>query len=105
MNLLACLQENMEKEGVENITCINKRWEDIEFGADIKPHDVIIASHSLAMLDMQEALAKMDAAGKNAFISSPLRADGRMEGSGRRFTVKRVLHCRIIFTSIISCTT
>ncbi|RJS80139.1 class I SAM-dependent methyltransferase, partial [Methanophagales archaeon] len=25
--MLACLQENMEKEGVKNITCINKRWE------------------------------------------------------------------------------
>ena len=62
--MLDCLQENMEKEDVENITCINKRWEDIEPGVDIEPHDVVIASHSLAMLDMQEALAKMDAAAK-----------------------------------------
>ncbi|MBA7538177.1 2-methoxy-6-polyprenyl-1,4-benzoquinol methylase, mitochondrial [subsurface metagenome] len=62
--MLACLQENMEKEDVENITCINKRWEDLELGVDIEPHDVVIASHSLAMLDMQEALAKMDATAK-----------------------------------------
>ncbi|RJS85551.1 class I SAM-dependent methyltransferase [Methanophagales archaeon] len=62
--MLACLQENMEKEEVENITCINKRWEDIELGADIEPHDVVIASHSLAMLDIQDALAKIDAAAK-----------------------------------------
>ena len=62
--MLACLRENMEKEEVHNITCINKRWEDVELGVDIEPHDVILASHSLAMLDIQEALAKMDAASK-----------------------------------------
>ena len=62
--MLACLQENMEKEEVKNVTCVNKRWEDVELGVDIEPHDVVIASHSLAMLDMQEALAKMDAASK-----------------------------------------
>jgi len=62
--MLACLQENMEKESVKNITCINKRWEDIELGSDIEPHDVVIASHSLSMLDMQEALAKIDATAK-----------------------------------------
>ena len=62
--MLACLQENMEKEEVKNITCVNKRWEDVELGVDIEPHDVVIASHSLAMLDMQDALAKMDAFAK-----------------------------------------
>ena len=63
-DMLAYLQESMEREGVENITCINKRWEDIELGVDIEPHDVVLAAHSLGMLDMQEALAKMDAAAK-----------------------------------------
>ena len=62
--MLACLQENMGREAVTNIRCINKQWEDIELGedCDIEPHDVVIASHSLSMLDMQEALAKMNAA-------------------------------------------
>ena len=45
--MLDCLQENMEKGSVKNITCINKRWEDVEPGVDIEPHDVVIASHSL----------------------------------------------------------
>ena len=62
--MLACLRENMEKEEVKNVVCINKRWEDVELGVDVEPHDVVIASHSLAMLDMQEALAKMDASAK-----------------------------------------
>ena len=66
--MLACLQENMEGEDVTNIRCINKQWEDIELGGngDIEPHDVVIASHSLSMLDMQDALAKMNAAAKKS---------------------------------------
>ncbi len=64
MGMLECLQENMEKEGITNIVCLNKRWEDIELGVDIEPHDVVIASHSLGMFDIQEALAKMDATAK-----------------------------------------
>ena len=64
--MLLCLQENMEKEDVKNIACINKRWEDIELGVDIEPHDVVIASHSLGMLDIQETLAKIDASSKKS---------------------------------------
>ena len=62
--MLACLKENMERESVENITYLNKKWEDTKLGVDIEQHDVVIASHSLAMLDIQDALAKMDAASK-----------------------------------------
>ena len=74
--MLAYLQENMEKEDVTNIVCINKRWEDIELDVDIVPHDVVIASHSLAMLDIQEALAKIDATAKKSvylftFVAGP----------------------------------
>ena len=63
-SMLSYLRENMETEGVKNITYINKRWEDIELGVDIMPHDVVIASGSLVMLDIQEALAKIDAAAR-----------------------------------------
>ncbi len=62
--MLACLQENREKEGITNIVCINKRWEDIALEVDIEPHDVVMACHSLGMFDLQEAVAKMDAAAK-----------------------------------------
>ena len=66
LGMLTCLKEQMKKEGVNNIVCINKRWEDIELGVDIEPHDVVIASYSLGMFDMQEALAKIDAAAKRS---------------------------------------
>ena len=75
--MLACLQENMEKEEVENIVCINKRWEDVELGVDIEQHDVVIASHSVST---QEAVAKMDAASKKYVYI--LTFAGRWMGDG-----------------------
>jgi len=60
--MLNYLEENMAEEGLSNYKAIQKRWEDVELGVDIEPHDVVIASHSLGMFDLQEALAKMDAA-------------------------------------------
>ena len=82
--MLACLQENMEKEGITNITCINKRWEDVEVGVDIEPHDVVMACHSLGMLDIQEAVAKMDAASRKYvyILSSAGRGMGNGEEEG-----------------------
>jgi len=78
--MLACLQENMEKEGITNVVCINKRWEDVELGVDIEQHDVVIACHSLGMFDIQEALAKMDSASKKYVYI--LTHTGRWMGDG-----------------------
>ena len=67
--MLNYLKENMTEEGLSNYRCIQKRWEDVEIGVDIEPHDVVIASHSLGMFDLQVALSKMDdAAKKYVFI-------------------------------------
>jgi ubiquinone/menaquinone biosynthesis C-methylase UbiE len=62
--MLNCLEENMAEMGLANFHCIQKRWEDVQLGVDVEPHDVVIASHSLGMLDLQEALEKMNAAAK-----------------------------------------
>jgi SAM-dependent methyltransferase len=78
--MLECLQENMEKEGATNVVCVNKRWEDVEVGVDIEPHDVVLACHSLGMLDIQEALTKMDAAAKKYVYI--LTSAGRWMGDG-----------------------
>jgi len=57
------LYENMKKEGIKNISCIQKRWEDIDPASDLTaPYDVVIASLSLTMEDIRESLAKMNAA-------------------------------------------
>ncbi|MCG7849777.1 MAG: class I SAM-dependent methyltransferase [ANME-2 cluster archaeon] len=78
--MLACLQENVEREGITNVTTINKRWEDIEVGVDIEPHDIVIACHSLSMFDIQEALRKMDAASKGYVYI--MNFAGRWMGNG-----------------------
>jgi len=42
--MLACLNENAVNEGLNNITCINKKWEDAIPGEDLDKYDVVIAS-------------------------------------------------------------
>ncbi|HIH36709.1 MAG TPA: class I SAM-dependent methyltransferase, partial [Methanocellales archaeon] len=59
-SMLACLKENAVSEGLRNITCINKKWEDVEIGTDITEYDIVLASHSLTMPDIKEAVSKMN---------------------------------------------
>lgn len=60
--MLGLLGENARNAGLANITAINKKWEDVVIGKDIDPHEIVIASHSLAMADIKAALSKMDKA-------------------------------------------
>jgi len=72
-NMLLLLKKNAEKENVNNINCINKRWEEIELGKDVKKHDVVLASFSLLMDDLRESLLKIDNAARREvylFISA-----------------------------------
>jgi ubiquinone/menaquinone biosynthesis C-methylase UbiE len=63
---LAHLEARAGKEGLSNVACINKRWEDIKLGIDIKQYDIIVASYMLTMLDLTAALDKMNRAAKRA---------------------------------------
>ncbi|TDA32358.1 MAG: class I SAM-dependent methyltransferase [Hadesarchaea archaeon] len=78
--MLARLREKMEREGVKNVVCVNKRWEEVELGSDVGPHDLVIASHSLVMLDLRGALEKMNAAAKRRVYLFTFA--GRMGGEG-----------------------
>jgi SAM-dependent methyltransferase len=60
--MLRYLEENANKKGIKNITCVNKKWEDVEIGKDIGNHDIVISSYSLAMTDIKKALSMMDQA-------------------------------------------
>ncbi len=61
--MVAILRDRARQEGIRNITCVQKRWEDVDLSHDLKtPFDVVIASLSLTMHDIREALQKMDAA-------------------------------------------
>jgi SAM-dependent methyltransferase len=61
--MLGVLKAHAGREGIRNITCVQKLWEDIDIARDLQgPYDIVIASLSLTMHDIREALRKMDAA-------------------------------------------
>ena len=56
------LLARIKNEKIRTITVIPKRWEDVKLSELGAPHDAVIASFSLTMMDMAEALKKMHAA-------------------------------------------
>ena len=63
--MVAILRERVAKEGITNISCVRKRWEDVDIACDLAgPYDIVIASLSLTMEDIRAALHKMDAASR-----------------------------------------
>ena len=59
--MVAILKENMQNEGITNIGCVQKLWEDVDTDTDLAaPYDLVIASLSLTMEDIRAALIKMD---------------------------------------------
>jgi SAM-dependent methyltransferase len=61
--MVAILKDHAEQQGIQNIACVQKLWEDVNLSKDLKaPYDVVIASLSLTMKDIREAIIKMDAA-------------------------------------------
>jgi hypothetical protein len=57
--MLSVFQRHIKENRIRNVKCINKNWEEIVPFVDIDPHDVVIASFSLTMRDIQTALYKM----------------------------------------------
>ncbi len=61
--MVACLKENFREEMIENVRIVKKKWEDVDVPTDLDtPYDVVVASYSLGVPDLREALLKMDAA-------------------------------------------
>ena len=59
--MLNYVSKGADKEGLTNITCVNKRWEDVVVSEDIEIYDFAIASRSLIVWsDLKETLHKMD---------------------------------------------
>jgi len=64
--MAAILRERAAKESLTNISCVQKRWEDIDISRDLAgPYDMVIASLSLTMEDIRAALEKMDAVSRH----------------------------------------
>lgn len=64
--MLVYLKKIAEEEKLSNIDCVNKKWEDVVPFEDVREHDILIASHSFAMLDMKAALEKMNQLARRA---------------------------------------
>ena len=61
--MLDILKRDAEKSHLGNITCMHRSWESVRIGIDIAPHDVVIASRSIARTDdLRESLKKIDQA-------------------------------------------
>jgi ubiquinone/menaquinone biosynthesis C-methylase UbiE len=59
--MLGVLRAHADQEGIRNITCVQKLWEDVDSTRDLQgPYDIVIASLSLTMHDIREALGKMN---------------------------------------------
>jgi SAM-dependent methyltransferase len=59
--MAAVLREQCREQGIKNVSCIQKRWEEIDPTRDLDgPYDLVIASLSLTMEDIRAALLKMD---------------------------------------------
>jgi SAM-dependent methyltransferase len=60
--MVAILSDHAARDGIRNVTSVQKLWEDVDIARDLKPpYDTVIASLSLTMYDIREALRKMDA--------------------------------------------
>ena len=58
--MIQVLKEKMREQGISNIHCIRKLWEDIDIKKDLSPpYDIVLASLSLGMYDIRESIRKM----------------------------------------------
>lgn len=66
IKMLMILRKNARAQNINNISYINKRWEDVEIDRDMAKHDIVLASFSLLLVDLKAALEKMDLAATRA---------------------------------------
>lgn len=74
--MIALLQERCRDQAIDNITAINGRWEDDWQALGIAPHDVAVASRSLIVADLREAILKLTCFARQRIYLSTLVDDG-----------------------------
>lgn len=88
--MIDILKKECASRGIKNITALKASWEDDWAAMGIGPHDAAIASRSILVDDLEDALLKLDGiATKQIYISAPV-GDGPMdrkffEAIGREF--------------------
>lgn len=102
--MLDKLKANAQKQHTSNIKCINKSLDALDI-SELETHDIVTASFSLFMLDMEKALLKMDAlasVGVYLFVSASEWMDTEIQniafGNGKSCTVlpDSVYMCNIL---------
>ena len=89
--MLNRLEEKKAEARVSNLTILPLHWEHVVLGQQIQPHDVVIASHSLTMYDLKEALLKIHRAAKRE-VWLFLFAGDKMETWTRDLLIKAGAH-------------
>jgi SAM-dependent methyltransferase len=64
--MLELTKQNAEAESVRNIKTVNMDWTKARIGIDVEPHDIVLSSISVLMLELREYLSRMDRAAKKA---------------------------------------
>ena len=60
--MIEVLRKHAKQQGIQNIAYVQKTWEEVDPARDLSPpYDIVIASLSLTMHDIREALSTMDA--------------------------------------------
>ncbi|MGA1796885.1 MAG: class I SAM-dependent methyltransferase, partial [bacterium] len=58
--MIGVLKEKTAEQGITNVHCVLKRWEEVDITRDLyPPYDVVLASLSLGMYDIKESIQKM----------------------------------------------
>jgi len=61
--MASVLEEHLARDRIDNVRVVRRRWEDVDPAVDLgPPFDLVIASFSITMEAIDEALLKMDAA-------------------------------------------
>ena len=61
--MMEVLLERVEGERLDNVKCVHKKWEDISVEKDLlPPYDIVIASYSLGMKNIKDAISSMNQA-------------------------------------------
>ena len=80
--MLTLLKANAEKENINNIRCIHGSLEDLEVGYGVDSHELVIASFSLFMIDIEKALVAMHniaTKGVYLFLSASVWMDSEIQ--------------------------
>ena len=62
--MLQFVMKNARSEGLTNITCLQRRWEEVTVGRNLKPHDLVICSRSFPERSPWHTLYQLNSAAR-----------------------------------------